>query len=82
MASNDIDIANSGENLWIFQYRYMIQSLVATLHILRQSLTNLSLNYSQSFIYPHILRKTNEMCREYVHNVRMDIRDLEIEQQK
>ena len=27
MASNDIDIANSGENRWIFQYRYMIPSL-------------------------------------------------------
>ena len=27
MASDDIDIANSGGNRWIFQYRYMIPSL-------------------------------------------------------
>ena len=34
MASDDIDIANSGENQWIFQYRYMIPSLSAG-HLLR-----------------------------------------------
>ena len=39
-------------------------------------------NFHKNQSFSIFQRKTNEMLREYVPNVRLDIRDLEIEQQK
>ena len=38
MASDDIDIANSGKNQWIFQYLYMIPSLLRVVGLMKSIL--------------------------------------------